>query len=350
MLRIGATVAVPTVLRKLGANPARTLAEAGFDLALFDNPDNQISYRARGRLLQHCALATGCPHFGLLVGQQADLGSLGLVGLLTRDSPDVGTALRRLERYLYLHVRGAEVTLAVDGGLASFAYRVTFQPGIAGVDHAGDGGVAAICNVLRQLCGPDFKATEIWLARRKPRAVEPYRRFFGSAPRFDAPENAVVFSSSWLVRNLPTMEPELHSLLQAHIDAIEAEHGEDFSELVRRILRAGMATGHAGADRMAALLSMHTRTLHRRLERHGTSYQRLLDEERFKVAQQRLEQSRQTVAGIAELLDYADARAFIRAFRRWSGTTPARWRQRTAMKRRRPGARGRGSRESPSSS
>jgi AraC-like DNA-binding protein len=32
------------------------------------------------------------------------------------------------------------------------------------------------------------------------------------------------------------------------------------------------------------------------------------------------------VRDVAETLDYADAAAFTRAFYRWSGTTPARWR------------------------
>ena len=82
MLRVGATLAVPAVLQELGASPGQVLAEAGFDLALFDNAGNQMSYRDRGRLLEHCARATGCPHFGLLVGERAGLDSLGLVGLL----------------------------------------------------------------------------------------------------------------------------------------------------------------------------------------------------------------------------------------------------------------------------
>ena len=32
------------------------------------------------------------------------------------------------------------------------------------------------------------------------------------------------------------------------------------------------------------------------------------------------------VRQVADVLNYADAAAFTRAFHRWSGTTPARWR------------------------
>ena len=81
-LRIGATMALPAVLRSLGTNPAEVLAESGYDLKLFDDPDNRISYTARSHLIAHCVARTGCQHLGLLVGQQAGLHSLGLVGLL----------------------------------------------------------------------------------------------------------------------------------------------------------------------------------------------------------------------------------------------------------------------------
>jgi len=80
------------------------------------------------------------------------------------------------------------------------------------------------------------------------------------------------------------------------------------------------------ADQLAAIFSMHSRTFNRRLKAFGTSYQRLLDESRFEIAQQMLEGSTMHLREIAASLDYADARSFIRAFQRWSGTTPARWR------------------------
>jgi len=107
MVRIGTVQAIPAVLESLGADPAEVLAEAGFDLALFDSPDNRIAFAARTRLVNHCAASTGCRHFGLLIGQPIGLDSLGLLGLLVKYSPDVRTALSSLVRHQHLHVRGA---------------------------------------------------------------------------------------------------------------------------------------------------------------------------------------------------------------------------------------------------
>ena len=70
-------LAIPAVLRRLGCDPDEVLAEAGVDVRLFDDPENQISYLRRGRLLDICVNRTGCPHFGLLVGQRNGLEALG---------------------------------------------------------------------------------------------------------------------------------------------------------------------------------------------------------------------------------------------------------------------------------
>jgi AraC-like DNA-binding protein len=269
--------------------------------------------------------ATGCEHFGLLLGQRGSLASFGLVGFLVQHSPDVGTALRNLVRYLHLHVRGAAPTLSSQGTLAMLGYQI-YEPQVEATDQLGDGAMAVGFNILRALCGPDWKPSEVLLAHRKPKDVGPFRRFFGAPLRFDAEQNALVFSAAWLTRRVSGAEPELRRLLQKQIDALDARYRDDFPEQVRSALRPALLTGHGKADQVAALFSMHSRTLNRRLNAFGTNFQALVDAGRFEIARQLLEDSAMEVSQIAASLDYADASAFTRAFRRWSGTTPAVWR------------------------
>ncbi len=145
-----------------------------------------------------------------------------------------------------------------------------------------------------------------------------------------------MFATRWLGRQLPDVDPELRRLLQQQIDVLEARHGDDFPVQVRSVLQSALMTGDASADRVAALFSMHSRTLHRQLAGFGTSFRALVDETRFEIARQMLGDSSLEVRRIADMLGYADASAFTRAFRRWSGTTPARWRSEGAARRRRP--------------
>jgi AraC-like DNA-binding protein len=324
-VRIGATLEVPAVLRSLGADPRDVLGDLGLDLSLFDDPDNRISYAARGRLISRCVERTGCRHFGLLVGQRSSLDALGLVGILVKYSPDVGTALRSLVHALHLHVRGGAADLAVNGDRAVLTYDI-YQSRVAAADQIGDGALAMTFNIMHALCGPDWKPTEVLFSHRRPENVGPYRRLFQAPLVFDAERYALVFSAVVLNRPLSSSDPDLRRLLQKQIDALDARHGDEFAERVRSVLRTALLTGHARADQVAALFSMHSRTLARHLDAVGTSFQALVDECGFEIARQFLELSDQDVAQIAATLRYADASAFTRAFRRWSGTTPARWR------------------------
>lgn len=326
MLRIGATIGLPEVLITLGADPSEVLAEVGINLSLFDNPNNQISYLARGRLMAHCATRTRCPHFGLLVGQRAGLGGFGLVGLLAKYSPDVESALHSLSRYMHLHVRGANANLAMESDFALLEYQI-YQKRAHGNDQVGDGAVAVAFNILRELCGSDWTPVEIRFAHRKPLDVSPYESFFQVPLRFDTSQYAVAFSNSWLNQSVPGTSPELVRLLQQEINKLEIRQDANFLDQLRSLLRTTLVTGHSSAEQVAKLLSINRRTLNRYLNALGTNFREVADEIRFEISRQLLEDSAMDVSQIALFLGYSNASAFTRAFRRWSSTTPANWRK-----------------------
>lgn len=250
---------------------------------------------------------------------------LGLLGFVTRHSPDVETALRNLVRYTHLHVRGAVTTLAVHGDLALLSFDVVL-PHLEANDQTGDGSMAMFFNIMRALCGPDWQPIEVRFSHAQPEDVRPFRQLFRCPLFFDAEQNSIVFSSDWLRRSTLGDDPELRCLVQRQIDAVEATRHDDFPEQVRSVLRAALATGQAREDYVSAFFSMNSRTLRRRLSDSGVSFKELVDEVRYAIAQQMLEHSTMEVSQIAASLGYADASAFTRAFRRWSETTPALWR------------------------
>jgi AraC-like DNA-binding protein len=71
---------------------------------------------------------------------------------------------------------------------------------------------------------------------------------------------------------------------------------------------------------------MEPRTLFRRLEREELTFRKLVDEVRYEVARHLLADTSLAMTEIAAVLDYSEATAFARAFRRWSGLTPMNWR------------------------
>jgi AraC-like DNA-binding protein len=327
VLRIGATIGVPEVLRELGSDPNVLLSAAGYDSRIFTSPDNQITLSARGEILERCARILRCSHFGLLVGSHAGLSSLGLVGLLAKHAPDVGSAIRQICRHFHLHAGGVAVDLKVNGGQAIFSYGI-YEPGIPGVTQTCDGAVAAILNIMRELCGHDFKPTEAWFAHPRPEDTEAFRKILRVHLEFDAEVYALVFSASWLTQRLPPTDQTLSRLLQEKVVEQERLHSRSFPDQVQAIMRTALPFDQVNADRLAAMFDMHVRTFHRRLMELGTSHQELLDRTRLTVACQLLEDDRRSLSQIAELLGYSEMRSFIRAFKRWTGSTPSGWRRR----------------------
>ena len=94
---------------------------------------------------------------------------------------------------------------------------------------------------------------------------------------------------------------------------------------VRWVMLAGSG-GFPGVEEVASEMHMSSRTLKRKLQQLGTSYQKLLDDLRKGLAVEYLTQSGRSVDDIALALGYSDASNFARAFRRWTGKSPSDYR------------------------
>ena len=80
-------------------------------------------------------------------------------------------------------------------------------------------------------------------------------------------------------------------------------------------------------EQVAATRNIMARTLRRRLAQEGSNFQLLLDEIRFKLARDYLEQTCINLEEISDLLGYSEPGNFSHAFKRWSGLAPRQWRK-----------------------
>jgi AraC-like DNA-binding protein len=325
-VRIATIAAIPLVLEQLGYDPTAVMRECDFDISLFDAPDNVITFYDRSRLIQRCVETTGCSHFGLLIGQHIGPSALGLIGFLIQHSPDVATALQSLVHFFHLHVHGAVVHLERDNGSVFLGYSI-HEPNVVAHQQIEDGAVAGMFNILRRLCGPSWKPDAVHFSHENLADSRIYKQFFNVPLKFDVERSGILFSAHWLQTPVAGADPDLYRYLHKQIDELNHQYGNDFAEQVRRVLHSALYAQRATADHIAAVFSIHPRTLNRRLRSCGTSFQELADQSRFEIAQQLLENSSMQLNQIAATLNYSDASAFSRAFRRWSGMTPALWRE-----------------------
>jgi AraC-like DNA-binding protein len=324
--RVGGIRAIPLVLAELGFDPAAVLAEVGVDARLFDDPNNLIRDALIGQALVHCVARTGCEDFALRVGRHGRLASLGLVGTLAASAPDVGAALRLLCRFLSLNDGAAVLSLATEGSFSSLTYSI-YEGGVEGTSQIHQMVSAVACNVLRDLCGPDWAPSDVLIPCRRPRDVRPFRDFFRAPLRFDANRLALVFPRGWRDHPLHSADPELHATLGAQAALLEELASPGLPSQVRRVMRNLLLEGKGSIEAVARRFSMHRRTLDRHLDASGFSFRTLADETRFEVACQLLRDTQMAVGEIAASLHYGDSSAFAHAFRRWSGESPTRWRE-----------------------
>ena len=329
MQRVGAFSQLPELICQLGADPAAALAAAGLTAEELQ-PDLRVPYAALGRLLHEGAVRTGCAHFGLLAGRMWRLTDLGLLGQLVANSLKVEDALQTLTVHQHLNSGGGLAFLMRRGRMVDVGYAI-YQPGVEGSTHLYDAVLAFAVNFMRELCGPGWLPSEVFLPHSKPRDMWPYRQILKAPLRFDSEFCAVRFAEYWLDQPVSHSDPAQWEA--AMILAERAGHGQ-LVEQVTRALRLLLLHGKNSGDDVAEMLSMHRRTLNRRLHAEGTTFQHLLDLVRFDAACQLLGDSDIAIDDIAATLGYASVSPFMRTFRRWSGTTPGRWRRAAAADKR----------------
>jgi AraC-like DNA-binding protein len=324
-IHLGVAKEVAPTLRDFGIDPDPVIREAGLNPRLFDDGSNVIPHAALGRLLTLSVARANCPHFGLLVGQRATILSLGMVGRLMQHSETLGDAVRALVSNLSIQNRGAVPSLTIIREMALFTFSV-YQPEAESADQISDGSLAVAVNALRALCGVDWHPTEVLLPRTAPVDQEPYWRHFRAPVRFNQETAVIVFPTRDLDRRIAGADPIVRALLEERIQQMKGTQGSALSDDIRRLLRTRLTSKRCSADDIADLLTMHRRTLSRRLKGSGMGYRAITNEIRFEIARQLLQDTEVPLGQIAAALGYSEASAFTRAFRRWSGQTPTAWR------------------------
>jgi AraC-like DNA-binding protein len=322
MQRVSGLAPLPALLRELGVEPDALLTKHGLSRGALDDPDGRIPFAAIGPLFASAAQSSRCDHLGVLLGLRFRMEQMGALGQLVRAARTLGEALATFTVHQHLYSRGVVAFLTTQADRVTFGMSV-YHPGTLGMDLVHDSVAGMLLSGVRELTAPDWAPDEILLARRAPAALQPYRRAFPGRILFDAEHTGIRFSAKMLERRVPTADPDRFAAIDAQI-AAWGRHS--LVNDLRRALRVELIRGDASGNRVAQTLNLHRRTLNRRLKDVGTTFQRVLDEVRYDTARHFLELTDMPLVHVGAALGYADVSTFTRAFRRWSGRTPGRFR------------------------
>ncbi|NWG74088.1 MAG: AraC family transcriptional regulator [Rubrivivax sp.] len=325
----------PTVLARVGAlivqvaagrgvDAQRLMADAGFDPAWLGDAEARMPLVVEERLWDRAADLAADPLFGLHAAAAIRPGAFDVLDYAVRTAPDLRTALQRLARYnrLVHDVATFEVIPAAER-----AVRVEHRfAGARPCRQAVEFTLASLVVVASQIGGRLVQALAVEFAHRAAGPAEAYRAVFGVAPRFGAPASCLVLAGEVLDRPVPGADAALSRIVTAHAEQLLAAqapaHG-DLAARVRRQLAEGMAHGPMTLGQVARQLHLSERSLQRRLDAEGTRFADLVDEVRRELALRYVADERLTLGEVAFLLGFAEPSPFHRAFRRWTGTTPA---------------------------
>lgn len=198
--------------------------------------------------------------------------------------------------------------------------------------HSGEASLACALALCTWLSGRPIQPRRVLIQGAQPSSVEPYKAAFHAPLQFGAAHDALVFERADMEAPLPTANEAMAVL---H-DRFAGEYLARFSESrvthrVRQVLCRILPQGEPKRETVAQALHLSQRTLQRRLQDEGTSFQTLLDDTRRELAEQYLAQPGTTLLETAYLLGFADPSNFYRAFRRWFDATPSEYRLRLAV-------------------
>ncbi|TAH10837.1 MAG: AraC family transcriptional regulator [Curvibacter sp.] len=260
-------------------------------------------------------------------------GSYGMLARASISAPTLALAIQRWCRHHRLIADDITLTLQTSGSTASIQI----------AEHGPLGSTGALrefclVSVLRNIHG-----LACWLVDSRipllhaqfpfsaPAHAEAYQVLFSGPTRFQQAQAAITFDAQYLLLPLRRDERALQQMLQHALPLTVLQYRRDrlLVQRVRQLLIAQPQDTH-GAEALAALLHISPRTLHRQLKEEGATLQALKNEVRQNRATELLLRSQRPIKQVAEAAGFQNEKSFMRAFKGWTGQSPAEFR-RSAM-------------------
>ncbi len=309
-----------------GVSEDRLCRGLGFSRQELSRHDFLLSHQQSRTLILRAQRILQRPALGLALGARQTPHSWGLAGLAMQTCATLGEAIHfavenqghagsilkhQLSRSGLLAQLSAE-PLLFDVQIEPFLVEESFASSVA---------------VLRSLVGHDFNPARVDLAFPSAGHDALYQDFFRCPVYFNASAHRLSVEARWFEVKLPAYDRGASELVRAQlkgllrVGAVQADLVETLSKRIRLGIEAP-----ARQSELAHQINISERTLRRRLGQQSTSFTELRDEARFERARDLLKHSAKPIQEIADLVGYADARAFRRAFKRWTGMLPTAYR------------------------
>jgi AraC-like DNA-binding protein len=312
------------LLRFWRIEAAELLAGTGLTERALEEPDARVPLPIVNLLTARARDLTGEPALGVFLGLRRRVSMYGFLGFATMNASCVRETLELAVRYSSLISTAVGLSLHTEGD--QVALRIEERADIGDVrDIAVFALVIGLGQIGKTLTGSG-RPRNLHFSFPRPAYCDRFPELFAEA-RFDQPVTQLLFDAKSL--ELPLVAPDRAGLrlAQKQCERALCDLGLD-GRMVDRV-RALITTpeGVRSLREVASVMGMSGRTLKRRLAAQGVTYSELLDQERSERARVLLRSAELSLTDITERLGYSTLPNFARAFRRWTGQTPAAYRR-----------------------
>lgn len=323
-----------------GVAVSELIGQLGPEANALNEQGGRISATAAHRLWVEINTRLPAVPLGLLQPLDDVFGPVAYLGRCAGSGREALDDLVRFASVLSSHAK-VEIERCYNGNVL---LRYEHLPFVERLGHPVDLGLAAIVRVV--LGSRRDGMAEVRLKHAPFGRIEPYRAAFGADVGFEKALTTVVFVADALDRPRPQPDPQLAGYLREYLSTLRpsvlrpsiprlsvlredvtAAPDGDFATRLRHVVESLADEGVFEVRPVAQKLGFSERHLQRLARAQGIELRRVVAEVRCARATNYLEDRSIRVADVAQMLGYADERAFNRAFKRWTSMTPSRWRE-----------------------
>lgn len=328
---------IASIARRTGLDADAALREAGVDPATLNDLSAYLPLPAFENALRALIRRNPDPALPLKMACEAQPGTFGIVSFIAMVAPTLADVIERAVVFERLLGDFASTRSEVQDERLLMVWDCRLQD--AEVRRAMTEGVLAAWVVYARwlLNDAELAPAEVWFAHAAPASAAQRaacERVFSAPVKFAQPVSGIVMPAAVLARRLRQPDPVVFQALDAHARQRLAGIQPDADPVAARVAHAIRECVNAGGlprkERVAERLQLNPRTLLRRLQEQGTTYQDVLDEVRRGMALELARDATLTQEAIATRLGFTDIRSLQRYFRRWTGMTFGQYREQHA--------------------
>lgn len=313
----------PQLVDRLGGDGAALLARFRVPDGALESDGAFITTRTAGVLTETAAAELDCPDLGLRLAEVQDIGILGPLSIALENSATLAEALDCASRFLFAHSPVSRVARIPDpDGVAGVVGLLYESTGEQLPPHAVDHGLGLFHRIITQLHDGPYGLRAAHLPHPPVAPVSRYTDFFGADVRFERVAAVLRVPAQLLSAPLPGANRLLRDITLDYLATHFTDPGRSVTDEVRLLLTRALGTSSITIAAVARLLTMHPRTLQRRLAAESTTFEAILDEVRREAALRLITETDLPLAQVTALVGLTEQSALSRAGRRWFGRSP----------------------------